>query len=106
MSIERLYTTTCTNKRMDWDNESSVEVSVGTFKGHIQQAQPEEVQGIASTWGKTFYIWTYKDTDVLQGDTITIASGDYAGTYNVKATQLNATGNNQHLQIVAIRDVA
>ena len=106
MSIERFFTTTCTNKRTTWSNESSAEITVGTFKGHIQQAQPEDTQLLASAWGKTFYIWVYKTTDVEPGDTITIASGDYAGTYNVKALQQNETGNNQHLQLVVIKDIA
>lgn len=105
MSIERFYTTTCVVTRMTWANESSAEASVGTFLGHIQQATPEYVQHIAEAWGQTFIIWADKDADVEDGDSIEIESGDYAGTYNVKNIQLNATGNNKHKEIVVIRDI-
>lgn len=104
MSIERFYTTTFLVTRMTWSNESSAEASAGSFIGHIQQAAPEYVQHIAEAWGQTFIIWADEDTDVELGDTITVESGDYAGTYNVKNIQTNATGNNKHKEIVVIKD--
>lgn len=105
MSIERFYTFTFIVTRMEWTNESSAEVSAGSFKGHIQQAQPEFVEMIGEAWGKTFIVWCAKGTDIETGDTLTIASGDYAGTYSVKNSQLNATGSNQHLELTVIKDV-
>lgn len=105
MSIERFFTTTIAVTRMSWSNESSAETSSGSFSGHVQQARPEFAQEIASAWGKTFIIWCAKNTDVETGDTLTITTGDYAGTYSVKNIQLNAVGNNQHLQLIAIRDI-
>lgn len=105
MSIERFYTTTIAVKRMEWSNESSAEVTVGEFAGHIQQARPEFAQEIAEAWGKTFLVWCEKGTDVEPGDTLTIATGDYAGTYSVRNVQTNAVGANQHLELTAIKDI-
>lgn len=106
MSIERFYTTTIAVTRMEWTNESSAEASVGSFTGHIQQARPEFAEQIAEAWGKTFIVWCAKGTDVEPGDTLTISTGDYAGTYSVKNAQTNAVGANQHLELTAIKDLA
>lgn len=104
MSIERHYTTTFAVTRMEWTNESAVEISAGSFSGHIQQARPEFAEQIAEAWGKTFLVWCSKTTDVAPGDTLTIASGDYAGTYSVKNVQINAVGLNQHFEVTVIKD--
>jgi hypothetical protein len=106
MAIERFYNTTFAVTRMTWANESSAEASAGSFSGHIQQARPEFAQQIQTAWGKTFVVWCDKGTDVLPGDTLTIASGDYAGTYSVKNSQINAVGGNQHLELTAIKDIS
>ena len=105
-SIERFYTTTFAVTRMQWADESSGEVTVGNFVGHIQQARPEFASAVGEAWGKTFVVWCAKGTDVEPGDTLTIATGDYAGTYSVKNSQVNAVGNNQHLELTAIKDIA
>jgi hypothetical protein len=105
MTIERFYTTSIANKRMSWSLESSAEVTVGTFLGHIQQLSPEIVQNIGEAWGKTFSVWCSKSTDVEVGDTLTISTGDYTGNYSVKNLQLNATGSNQHLELTVIKDL-
>ena len=90
---------------MNWSGESSAEISVGSFAGHIQQAQPQFAEHIGEAWGKTFIVWCAKNTDVQTGDTLTIASGDYAGTYSVKNAQINAVGANQHLELTVIKDI-
>jgi hypothetical protein len=104
-TIDRFYTTTFTVTRMTWSLESSAETSVGTFLGHIQQARPDFAEHVGEAWGKTFTVWCDKSTNVQPGDTLTIATGDYAGTYNVKNAQVNAVGQNQHLELTAIRDI-
>ncbi len=106
MSIERFFTTTFAVMRMSWSGDSSAEASAGSFVGHIQQARPEFAEAIAEAWGKTFVVWCAKGTDVEAGDTLTISTGDYAGTYSVKNIQVNAVGNNQHLELTAIKDIA
>lgn len=106
MSIERFFTTAFTVQRMNWSGESAAEVSAGSFSGHIQQAQPQFAEQIGEAWGKTFIVWCPKTTNVEPGDTLTIASGDYAGTYSVKNSQVHAVGQNvQHLELTVIRDV-
>lgn len=104
MSIERFYTTTITNTRMTWSGDSSAETSVGSFSGHIQQAQPEMAQVIGEAWGRVFLVWCDEATDVEAGDTLTIATGDYAGTYSVRNVQVNSTGGNKHLELTVIKD--
>lgn len=106
MSIERFYTTTFAVTRMTWNNESSAEASVGSFSGHIQQSRPEHAEHIGEAWGQTFIGWCAIGTDVEPGDTITIATGEYAGTYSVKNVQANAVGANQHLELTLIKDIA
>lgn len=105
MSIERFFTTIIAVTRMNWSNESSAEISAGSFSGQIQQANPQLAQQIGEAWGKTFSIWCAKDTNVETGDTLTVASGDFAGTYSVKNMQLNAVGANQHLELTVIKDL-
>lgn len=102
-SIEKFYTTTITVKRMTWSNDSAAEISAGSITGHIQQASPEFAKFLGEALGKTFVLWCAKTEDIEAGDTITIASGDYVGTYNVKNIQLNATGNNQHLEVACVK---
>ena len=104
MSINRFYTTTITNTRMVWSGESSARTSVGSFSGHVQQAQPEVAEFIGEALGKVFSVWCAKGTDIESGDVITIASGDYAGTYTVKNIQNNAIGRNQHLELIVIKE--
>lgn len=105
MSISRFYTTTVAVARKVWAGNSATESSVGNFKAHIQQATPEFAESIGQAWGETFTIWCAIGTDVNKGDTLTIASGDYAGTYSVSNVQTNATGANEHLELVIIKDV-
>lgn len=90
---------------MTWADESSALVDTDNFKGHIQQAMPQASEFIGEAWGKTFLVWCAKGTNVQAGDTLTIESGDYAGTYSVKNIQLNATGLNQHKELVVIKEI-
>ena len=105
MGIAKFFTTTVDITRMVWVDRKSTETAVGSFKGHVQQAQPEFVESIGEAWGKVFLLWSAKGIDIQVGDTVTIDSGDYVGTYSVKNKQLNATGANQHQEFVLIKDV-
>lgn len=105
MSIERFYTTEIAVKRMEWSNDSGAEVVQDSFTGHVQQARPEYVEQVGEVQGKVFLVWCAIDTDVEEGDTLTIATGPYAGSYSVKATTTNAVGSNQHLELLVIKDV-
>lgn len=103
--ISKFFTTPITTKRMVWTGNSAEDTALGSFSGHVQQASPEFTQQIGEAFGKTFSVWCAVDTDVKEGDTLTIATGDYAGTYNVRNVQKNATGSNEHLELVVIKDV-
>jgi len=105
MSIDRFFKTSFTVERMEWSGESGGNVSAGSFSGHIQQAQPDFAQHIGEAWGLTFVAWCRKGTDVEPGDTLTIASGDYAGTYSVKNVQIHAVGLNEHMALTIIQDI-
>lgn len=88
---------------MTWSGDSSGFVSTGSFSAHIQQASPEYAEHLGESWGEVFTAWCDEATDVQKGDKLTIASGNYAGTYSVKNIQTNAVGNNKHLEVVAIK---
>jgi hypothetical protein len=105
MGITRFYTITITSERMVWGGDSSAEASVGSFTGHVQQATPEFTEFVGEAWGKVFVLWCDEATDIEAGDTLTIASGNYAGTYSVKNIQINATGNNKHYEVTIIKDI-
>lgn len=104
MSIEQFFTTTITVARMNWTGDSSGEVSQGSFSGHIQQARPDYAEHVGEAWGLVFTVWCDEATDVQEGDTLTIASGDYSGTFSVRNKMINAVGNNKHLELVCIKD--
>lgn len=99
-TISRLFTESIAVTRMVWAGNSSSESSIGSFSGHIQQAQPATAESIGETWSKVFSIWCALDTDVTEGDKLVVASGNYAATYNVQQIQKNAIGSNTHLELV------
>jgi len=67
-----------------------------------QQATPQLAETLNETWSKVFSIWCALGTDVQEGDELTIATGNYAGTYQVQQIQKNATGENAHLELVVM----
>ena len=105
MSIYTFFTVSIANSRPTWVANKSTLVAVGTFMGHVQQASPEYTIQIGEACGLVFSVWCPKGTDVATGDKLTIATGDYAGTYSVRGVQKNATGENEHLELVTIKDV-
>lgn len=106
MAIDRFFTNAITLKRMSWSNDSSGEISGTGFNGHIQQAGPDLAEYLGESLGRGFIIWCDKDTDVDSGDTLTIATGDYVGEYTVKNVQINATGNNMHLEVICVKSIS
>lgn len=103
--IEKFFTTTLTNTRMVWTGNTSALTAVGSFVGHIQQASAEYAEQLRAAFGVTHTIWCAMGTNVRTGDTITVATGSYAGTYSVRNIQTNATGTNEHLELIVIKDV-
>jgi len=98
--ISDFFTTTFTVTRMIWSGDSSAEASQGTFSGHIQQAEPELAQSLGYAFTRTFKVWCAVDTDVEDGDTLTVGNN----TYSVRANKVLQVGENQHLQLIIEKD--
>lgn len=80
---------------------SSSQVEVGTFKGHIQQANPQIVQNLALNLSTTFTVWCPVGTDVKMGDSIE-AQGM---TFAVRLIQDNSfVGANKHMELIVERE--
>jgi len=103
--INRLFTISVTNARMSWTNDSGSEVSVGSFYAHVQQGDKEAQEQLMEAKGTVYAFWCPSGTDVEVGDTLTVASGDYAGSYSVKAKKENLYGLNRHLNLLGVKDV-
>lgn len=107
--ISRFFTETVTVQRMALqpDGESTALSAVGSVKAHIQQARPEFAEQIGQAFGVVFLLWADDSADLKTGDTLTVASGSYAGTYNLSNIQTNATiqAQNRHLECVLVKDV-
>src|SRR6056297_2232039 len=102
-SIKRLFTETIAVTRMVWSGNTSSQSLMGSFSGHIQQASPDLAETLGETWSQVFSIWCALGTDVEEGDKLVVASGNYADTYYVQQIQKNATGVNEHLELVVTK---
>jgi len=97
--IEKNFTTTFSNSRMVWYEESAeMDDSLG-FNGHIQQVSAEVAQSLGISFTKAFQIWCPIGTDVVEGDEL--VGGGY--TYNVKAVKTLNLGRNPHKQVFVER---
>lgn len=101
MTISKFYTKTATVERLTWADDGSGNLvsgvsSAGTILGHLQQASPELVQGLADKFNISHTFWCAKGSDVKAGETIIIDSE----RYGVKDIQDNTfTGTNKHLEL-------
>lgn len=98
--IDKFFTVEFTQYRSEWltdaeGNDYSDTVEVGSFKGHIQQADKEMVERYNMSFQTAFSLWCDIDTDVQKGD---ILEND-TDTYSVKAIQVNNIGRNKHLEL-------
>lgn len=86
-------------ERMRWSGESSAEISVSSFYGHLQQASANLVINLANSITITHSIWCDVDTDVQLGDTLS-----YNGyKYGIKQIFRYDTGDNEHLELLVER---
>ena len=99
--IEDFFTTTFLVTRMVWSNESSSEISQGSFLGQLQQAEIELAEQFRLDFTRSFKVWCALDTDVEDGDTLTVGND----TYSVKANKVHMTGNHQHKLLIIEKDV-
>lgn len=105
MSIEQHYTTSVSGQRQVWSANKSTLTPTATFDAHVQQSQPDFAQQLGENWGQVFKMWCALGTDVKSGDTVTVATGEYAGTYNVRNVQTFAFGDgDDHLELICIKD--
>jgi hypothetical protein len=99
--IQDFFTTEFAVKRMTWltddeDNKYSSDTLIGTFLGHIQQANINLVQSLGLTFTKTYSVWCPVDTNVREGDKLETETE----TYSVRAVQKNNIGCNKHLELI------
>lgn len=104
--IERYFTTSVAVARVTWTgNTSNGSTPVGTITAHVQPTSAEDALAMQMAFGLTHTLWCAADADVRVGDTLTIASGAFAGTYNARSVMKNvAVGRNQHLEVTALKD--
>ena len=103
MGIDRFFTKLFTAKRAGWSGESSVNVTVGTFYGHIQQLTADSAQNLGMALTKSLRIWCAVDTDIAEGDQLTYNSN----TYSVRAINTrdyDDSSGNQHLEVFIEKD--
>lgn len=104
--ISRFYTTAFTTKRMVWVGNASTLTALGSFSGHIQQLSADESEQFHEAYGLAHSVWCAAGTDVQIGDVLTIAAGNFTGTYNVKSVMKNsAVGDNQHYELVVVKNL-
>lgn len=98
--INARFTTTFSIERNGWVEESGYSYSalstIGTFKGHLQQASPEMVQNLALNFSVAYICWCPPDTAVKLGDTLVVGND----RYDVRLIQDNSfVGANKHLEL-------
>jgi hypothetical protein len=108
MGINNFFTVLFTINRPSWGtdgsgNPESTLEEVGTFNGHLQQAQPELAVNLGLALTKVYTIWCPPDTAVRAGDSLESVHG----RFSVKAIQDNGfVGVNKHLELVVELDEA
>jgi hypothetical protein len=104
MSLASFFTETIAVSRKQWTGNKSADTSAGSVSGHIQQASPDQQKYLSEVNGLAHAIWCDIDADIYRGDTLTVSSGYYSGTYSVKSVQVNGQGANLHKEIIAVMD--
>ncbi len=99
MTISNFYTIAFSTNRLKADQSIFEENLTG--KGClIQQDEGEPVELDDGAFYQPYNMWC-AITDILIGDQVVVAAGDFAGTYQVKEVRiLNTKGSNQHLEIL------
>lgn len=101
--IKDFYTTLISYSRQVWTDDVSATTEQSSFYGHIQQANPDFVNAIGLDWGTVFIIFCDIATAVKIGDQLTVATGDYSGTYHITDRQVNSIGVNPHTQLIVTK---
>ena len=96
--IEDFFTTSFEINRQVWTGEISSNSLIGSFKGNIQQANPDLAEAYNTAYNRAFIISCPLTTDIKIGDLITSDTG--TKEYFVKATIELAMGNIKHLEVM------
>ena len=98
--IGGFYKTLFSIERMQWVDDKSSEIAVGSFHGHLQQASSTLTISLADTITLSHSIWCDINTDVKKGDRL------YANGFSYVINQIFKydTGGNQHLELYVERD--
>ncbi len=104
MGVERFFTTTFTVVRDVWTGsgatKKSTQSNVGTFLGHIQQADAELTESLGLSFTEAYRIWASRDADVEEGDTLQAGNNTYSVKAINKRTYAAGREQNQHLEIM------
>lgn len=99
--IEKFFTKDITINRNEWttveDIEGSELVEIETIKGHLQQANLEDVQNAAENFTLSHMVWVPCGTDIIGGDTLLIDE-EYYSVRNVVSYCF--VGGNQHIKVL------
>lgn len=74
--------------------------TLGTVTGHMQPLDPAYSAPIEGNLSKSFTVWVAVNADIDIGDKLTIATGDYAGTYYMKEVKKYGIGKQKHKEII------
>jgi hypothetical protein len=100
--IESKYTKIVTVYRNSWTEDednyfASEETEVGTIKGHLQQASPQDLENAQLNFTVGYTLWCSPTSDIKVGDRVEIDSE----SYSVRLLQDNSfIGSNKHYELV------
>jgi len=100
--IENFYTTSFTVSRLSYAGGKGTYASVGTFYGHMQQAQTLTAEQLPNRFAEVHSVWCDESTDVKAGDRINDGTNDY----KVQGVQLNNVGLNRHKELLVNKEHA
>ena len=104
MTLVNFYTTSFSTNRLKTD-QSVYEENLTGQSCIIQQDEGEPVELDDGAFYQAYNMFCAM-IDILIGDQVIAADGDFAGTYQVKEVRtLNTKGVNQHLEILIAKPI-
>lgn len=98
--ISSHFNKTATIQRMEWVGDEASLQAAGEINGHLQQLSPELATQLGLIQSQSYQFWCAIDSDIAEGDTLTIDSQNYS----VRTIKRNDYGNNQHLELILQKD--
>ena len=104
MTLVNFYTTSFSTNRLKTD-QSVYEENLTGQSCIIQQEEGEPVELDDGAFYQAYNMFC-AIIDIIIGDQVVVADGDFAGTYQVKEVRtLNTKGVNQHLEILIAKPI-